>query len=102
MTERTARCDWGNAEQIDYEKIYHQGRYPLLKKPMRPGGRTNPKEWAAFLETEGYWVKDYALYMAVKEAFGEKLERKWEEGIRVRRPEAVKAYEEKLADQVEF
>lgn len=95
-------CDWGTQEeQIDYEKIY-QGRYPLLKKAHAAWRQNKPKEWAAFLETEGYWVKDYALYMAVKEAFEGKSWSEWEEGIRVRRPEAVKAYEEKLADQVEF
>ncbi|MDY3121065.1 4-alpha-glucanotransferase [Suipraeoptans intestinalis] len=94
--------DWGTQEeQIDYEKIY-QGRFPLLKKAHAAWRQNKPREWAAFLETEGYWVKDYALYMAVKEAFAGKSWSEWEEGIRVRRPEAVKAYEEKLADQVEF
>ena len=100
-TELTA-LDWGaDAETVDYAKIY-QNRFSVLRKAYARGFE---KDKAAFepFAAENAWLKDYALYMALKKHFDMKCWTEWEdEGIRLHRAESVRAYEEKLKDDVNF
>jgi 4-alpha-glucanotransferase len=48
------------------------------------------------------WLEDYALFMSVKAAHGGIVWNEWEEDIALHRPEAVKAWREKLRDQIAF
>lgn len=95
-------CEDGIQEEtVDYEKIYLT-RYPVLRKAYAVWKDRKPGEWTAFLREEAYWLEDYALYMAVKESFEGKSWSQWDEDIRIRRPEAIAAYKERLAEEIEF
>lgn len=100
-TEVTA-LDWGaDAETVDYAKIY-QNKFSVLRKAYARGFE---KDKAAFelFAAENAWLKDYALYMALKKHFDMKCWTEWEdEGIRLHRAESVRAYEEKLKEDVHF
>lgn len=95
-------CDFGsNEEYVDYEKIY-KARFKVLKKAFRNRNDRDSQEYKDFVEANAYWLDDYALYMAVKNSFDGKSWITWDEDIRLRKPEAVKAYTEKYGEEIGF
>lgn len=98
-------CNFGeNEEYVDYEKIYFS-RFQILHKAFIRAMEQGLKKEAAyrrFVEENGYWLEDYALYMAIKDALGGVCWIEWEEDIRLRRPQALKTYGEKYKEDVEF
>ena len=77
--------------QVDYETL-NETRLPLLRKAYERSNISQDPAFAEFCRENSWWLEDYALYMAVKEAFGNACWTEWEEDIRMRRPEAVKEY----------
>ena len=96
-------CDWGDdPERVDYGKIF-TFRFPVLRKAFARGRETLAGELAAFRKENAAWLEDYALFMAVKAKFGLSSWVSWpDEGIRLHKPEAVKACREELKDDVDF
>lgn len=103
--EECGAMDCGSdASCVDYEKIWLT-RFKLLRKAYERAVK------AGFLQEEGYlefvgeneaWLPDYALYMAVKGQFDYVCWVEWDEDIRLRRPEALREYREKLAEEIGF
>ena len=100
-----AECDQydfgNNDEYIDYEKIY-LSRFKVLRKAFQNSGIEKEEEFIQFCEQNAYWLDDYALYMAVKNSFDGKSWSEWDEGIRLRKPEAMAAYREKFSEEICF
>ena len=100
-----AECDQydfgDNDEYIDYEKIY-LSRFKVLRKAFQNSGIEKEEEFIQFCEQNAYWLDDYALYMAVKNSFDGKSWSEWDEGIRLRKPEAMAAYREKFSEEICF
>lgn len=99
-------CDFGdNEEYVDYEKLYF-ARFPLLRKAFERAFGEKKLDSSApyrrFVKENADWLEDYALYMAVKNSFGGVSWAEWDEDIRTRRPEALKAYSEKYREDVAF
>lgn len=95
-------CDFGsNEEYVDYEKIY-KARFKVLKKAFQNRNDQDSQEYKDFVEANAYWLDDYALYMAVKNSFDGKSWITWDEDIRLRKQEAVKAYTEKFRGEIDF
>lgn len=95
-------CDFGdNARYIDYEKLY-KSRYVLLKKAYHASNCQEDKEFKHFVKKNEYWLKDYALFMALKDQFKGVSWLDWEEKIRLRKSKALKEYTESLHDEIEF
>ena len=98
-----AECDsydWGEEEEtVSYEKIY-QGRFEILKKAYRR--YTDRDALVTFYEKNSFWLKEYALYMAVKDSMGGLCWTDWEEGLRLREEETLAAYEKKLEEEIRF
>lgn len=97
---------WGDHENyIDYGAMYN-GRFPLLRKAF---GR-----WKAQVEAEGknpkmqvahalmQETKECCFFAALKNHFGGKAWKEWDEDIRLRDPKAMKHYQELLADEILF
>ena len=117
LTEKEAESiSFGeNPEKVDYEKIY-LGRFPLLKRAYEnsPFALKLKENWAdscydgkrkafdAFVEENKEWLLDYALYSAVKKENGGRSYIEWPEDIRLRKPKAIKAAQEELADEIRF
>ena len=94
--------DFGdNVEYIDYEKIY-LSRFKALRTAYDNSNIANNADFQKFVADNAYWLDDYALYMAVKNENGSKGWNDWDEDIKLRKPEAVDTYKEKLKDEIEF
>lgn len=95
-------CYWCDVqEEVKYDAIYYY-RFPLLKKAFVKSGHRGTEAYDTFCRDNEGWLSDYALYMACKELFGGAEWLKWEEDIRFRKPEAVKRYQEELADEIAY
>lgn len=88
-------------KKIDYEKIY-QSRFLLLNKAFQRSNHKNKKEFIEFKDKNAYWLKDFTLYMAVKEHFNGRSFCDWEENIKNREIKAILKYEEELIIDIEF
>lgn len=100
--EECDACDFGTNEMyVDYEKIY-LSRFKVLKLAYERSDIAQDEEFGAFRKENEFWLKDYALYMAVKNSFDGISWIEWDEDIRVRKPEALKLYTQKYASEIEF
>jgi len=100
--EECMAVDFGdNAEKVDYEKIY-KTRFKLLKKAFERSDISKNAAYCKFVEENGQWLKDYAMYMAIKDSLGGIPWIAWDEGIRLRKPKVMAQYEKKLADEIAF
>ena len=88
-------------DKVDFEAVKAQSD-ALLRKAFEASFDDLGEEIAAF-EADNPWVRDYALFRAVKAKFGEISWMDWpDRDIRLRKPEAVAKYERELANEVNF
>ena len=94
--------DFGdNAEYIDYEKIY-LSRFKALRKAFENSHIEQDEDFQTFIRENSYWLDDYAMYMAVKNSFDGVSWIEWDEDIKLRKKEAVSAYQEKYRTEITF
>lgn len=86
---------------IDYEKMY-QGRYVLLRKAYERSNISENEDYNRFVRENEWWLKDYALFMAVKEVFGGAPWTEWAEDIRLRYGYALDYYRGEQYFEIEF
>ena len=97
-------CNFGEElHSIDYEKIYF-ARFPLLKKAFERGFQSirETEQYTEFEERNGFWLEDYALYMAVKDSFGGVCYMEWPDEIRLRKKAALNKYRKQLREEIDF
>lgn len=100
--EECDACDFGADDgYVDYEKVY-LSRFKVLKKAYERSGIGTDGDFLEFREENAFWLGDYALYMAVKNSFDSVSWIEWDEDIRLRKEDAMAAYKEKYAAEVEF
>ncbi len=100
--EECGACDFGSSSNyVDYEKIY-LSRFRILKIAYERSGIQENEDFLKFKEDNAVWLDDYALYMAVKNSFDGASWIEWDEGIRLRRQDAMERYKEKYADEIGF
>lgn len=90
-----------NAQDIDYEKMYN-GRYQLLRIAYERSNISENPDYNQFVNENAWWLKDYALFMAVKNYFDGKQWTQWPEDIRLRYGYAIEYYHKELYFDVEF
>lgn len=88
-------------EYVDYPALY-ACRYPLLRKAWKRSEIGKEKSFKRFVKKNAHWLEDYALYMAVKESFGNVCWVDWDEDIKTRQPKALKRYKKRFAEEIEF
>ncbi|MGI8485872.1 MAG: 4-alpha-glucanotransferase [Thermomicrobiales bacterium] len=59
-------------------------------------------EFDQFCAEHAHWIDDYALFMATKEAHGGASWRDWEDPIRMRDPEALREWTQRLAPEIRY
>lgn len=103
LTEKECRAaDFGkDPKDIDYEKMY-KSRYPLLRKAYERSKVSENRDYLEFVEKNSWWLKDYALFMAVKERFDGKPWTQWAEDIRLRWGFALDYYRKEQYFEIEF
>lgn len=89
-------------EKVDYGALYENRSSLLLKAWERFSKKEESPEYLDFLKKEEYWLKDYALYTAIKEKQEGKSWLDWEECYRIREEKALAAAEEELKNQIAF
>ena len=101
--EEVMSRDWGSDDaEVDYEKIYNN-RFEVLKIAYDNFKKGDQKAFTSFKRKNSSWLKNYALYMAVKKSFDMVSWTEWpDEEIKMRDEAAVKRYERKLKDDVDF
>ncbi len=100
--EECDAVDFGkNLEDIDYGKLYN-GRFPLLKKALPRFMKRIPEDFEPFCKKQSFWLHDYALFMALKEENEGRSFDKWEKDLMLHKRGAIKAAEERLADEILF
>lgn len=95
---------YSDENAVDYEKQYFN-RFPLLKKAyanfLKAEG-DKEKAYTSFIAENKFWLDDYALFMAIKNAHGGKSFFEWETDIRIREPKAMEKYRTKCAKDYGF
>ena len=86
---------------IDYAKLY-KNRYKLLRKAYERSDISNNPAFRTFMEKEGWWVADYALFMAGKGRFKNAPWTEWAPDIRLRWQNALDYYRRELYFDIEF
>ena len=94
--------DWGDREdRVDYGKIY-ENRFAVLRLAYERGAERYGEEIAAFRQENGWWLENYALFMAIKASQGMKAWSEWPEELRLREDAALEKAREELRQDVEF
>lgn len=100
--EECEACDFGDdPEDVDYGKIY-EARFALLRKAYERSNVGENQEFHAFQEKERFWLRDYAIFMAVKKRFGDIAWDGWADDIRFRWSNAMEYYQRELYFDIEF
>lgn len=95
-------CDFGSdPADIDYGKLY-RARYKILRKAFLRFDVKKESGYQEFCKKQAAWLENYALFMALKDHFNGKSWVEWPDEIRLRKPEALKKYAEKLEHEVHF
>lgn len=103
LTKSDLERDWGaDSEKVDYEKIYNN-RFEVLRIAYNNFKEKDQTAFRSFCRKNCTWLKNYALYMAVKSSFNMTAWTQWpDEEIRKRDEKAVAKYERKYRDDVNF
>lgn len=100
--EECEECDFGDDDRvIDYGKIY-ESRFGLLWSAFERTDLEKDAAFHTFVKENESWLKDYALFMAIKDSNEGVSWTEWDEDIRLRKPEAMKLYENELQDDIQF
>ena len=87
--------------RVDYEAVKAQKR-AMLKLAFAHSFEKLTAEIAAF-EQKKPWVRDFALFYAVKEHFNSCSWMQWpDEDIRLRKPERIQYYSELLSEEINY
>ena len=87
-------------DRIDYEMLYYS-RYPVLRKAYERMEKEDPA-FLAFKEEQRQWLRDYALFMAIKDANGGKSFTCWETSLRKRDAAALEAFVAEHGEDIDF
>lgn len=92
-------------EKVDFEQVV-QTKIPLLKKAYENfKSKATPvqqQEFAGFCESKAYWLDDYALFMALKDAQEGASWHKWAPEIARRQPEALDQWRQQLNAEISY
>ena len=90
----------GNPSQVDYGKLYEH-RFTLLRKAC---SRFDFGDWdyQGFCYRCGWWLEDYALFMALKAAHNMVSFQQWEDGYRLRHPQALDEFRSQHSSDIDF
>ena len=89
-------------EEIDYGAIYYS-RFEVLRIAYENYKKQDQRAFNSFKRKNTKWIKDYALYMAVKRSFDNKAWPEWDdESIKMREPKAINRYTRKFRDEINF
>lgn len=96
-----AHLEGEDPRYVDYGRQY-TGRYPLLRLAYRRSSHQTDPDFGAFCREQGFWLEDYALFMAIKDSLGGIALGRWPEPLRRRDPAALAEQRQNLAEEIGF
>ena len=91
--------DWESApDKVNYGTLYKK-RYPILQKAADNFLKAPTEEFWIFCRENEYWLSDFALFMALKDAHGGKSWSEWEPGYRNREWDAMSRAMEEFGEE---
>ena len=104
----------GDDRYVSYEKMYNV-RFAILRKAYErfkeqcvkaksvlDKGLPIYKKFDNFVKDNADWLKDYSMFMSLKANFDQKSWGEWDDDIKFRRADAMKKYEQELADDIGY
>ena len=88
-----------SGEKVDYDKVINF-KYTVLRKAYTTFIQT--KEYTEFIESQNFWLDDFALFMALKNHFNLSAWNTWESSVKLREENALLLYTESLKDEINF
>ncbi len=88
------------SDNVDYSAV-RKFKLPLLKKAADNFDEEN-KEFINFKRENGFWLKDFALFMAIKDSFSGAPFYTWEDSFKYRLPDALKNFEDTHKSEILF
>lgn len=96
------KIDWGRDEKsVDYGKLYVE-RHKIFSLIQKNFKNKIPAEFDSFCKENEFWLDDYSLFMAIKDAHDGKAFDFWEEGIRRREKKSMDEWKAKSAERIEY
>lgn len=93
--------NWGDSSKaVDYGRIYNN-RFNVLKKAFKNWHKDHKKDLEAYYN-ENPWLKEYSLFMALKDFHGGKSWREWKKSYKMAKPDALKEFEDAHKAQINF
>lgn len=91
--------------QVEFDKV-EKWKTPLLRKAFcnftNGNNHALKSGYGKFLDQHGWWLSDYALFMAAKTYFGGIPWHGWPNGLKFRQPEEIALFQEKLSEDIEY
>ncbi|NES83960.1 MAG: 4-alpha-glucanotransferase [Moorea sp. SIO2B7] len=92
-------------DKVDFDLVI-ETKMPLLKKASQNfEEKAQPKikkEFQEFCQNHSYWLDDYALFMALKEAHNGASWNSWDKAIAKREPQTLAEWKARLEDKIFF
>ena len=102
LPEEYASIDWEcTPDCINYGVMYEK-RYAVLRCAAKRLLAKPGADYRRFVKENDFWLPDYALFMALKDAHNGVCWLEWEEPLRHREPAALAAARQQYADDVAF
>ena len=94
--------NWGGNERyVDYGTLYIE-RHKVFSIIQKNFNKNIPSDFDSFCAENAFWLEDYSLFMAIKDAHGGIAFDFWEEDIRCRKPDALDAWKKKSAERMQY
>ena len=98
--EEITQVQWSSTEsRVDFGRMYDH-RSALLRKAFARFTDNNALD--SFVEENAHWLEDYALFMALKEAFHGRDWQNWSVSLLMRMPGVLESYRQELAEDIRF
>ena len=102
MPDEYKNIRWGDdPEKVDYGLLYTERRM-VFNAVKNRFFENPPQDYNDFCEKNSFWLDDFALFMAIKDNKSGKSYLEWEDAIRLRSPEAMVSYRNRLLEDVNF
>jgi len=100
--EEYRSLDWGeDPASVDYALMYRQ-RYPVLRTAVQRLFQHLPADYHDFCRKNSFWLDDYSLFMALKNAHGGASWITWPEEARLRKPTAMEQLCTQFRNEIAF
>lgn len=100
--EEVTALNWGeDPGAVDYEIMY-QNRYKILKVAYSRFVGNIPNDYYEFVKENDWWLQDFSLFCAIKDYHNGASFDYWDEGLKLRKEDALQKAKEELADKISF